>query len=205
MSKAASAAAAGDGAGATEAVAEGLGKLHPRITRLVQSGYLESMHHLRQRLMVDEWEGGGRQRAGRRGVADFEAQLAAGEHDGGGDGGGGGGGGGGGQGGGGGGEEGAPGQGGGGRSAPPLSWEQLTQLYEAPDPVKALEAVIPDPRLRMAARATLHRVLDERHEKVHDGATALAKELADSVARGPGDLLGGLVKLLPLPSFLQPK
>ncbi|KAG2436609.1 hypothetical protein HYH02_011544 [Chlamydomonas schloesseri] len=228
--KAAAAAAAGDGAGATEAMAEGISKLHPRITRLVQSGYLESLHHLRQRLMVDEWEGGGRQRAARRGVADFEAALAAGEHGEaaagvGGDGGhgagaaaGGAGSGGGGDGGGGeaGGEGGgseqpgtggtrAGGSGGSGRPAMPLTWEQLTRLYEAPDPARELEAVIADPRLRSAARATLQRVLDERHEKVHDAATALAKELADSVARSPGDLLGGLIKILPLPGFLKPK
>ncbi len=47
---------------------------HP--SRTPPAGYLESLHHLRQRIMMDEWEGGGRQRALRRAVADLEAQLA---------------------------------------------------------------------------------------------------------------------------------
>ena len=65
-----------------------------------------------------------------------------------------------------------------------------------------LEAIA-DERTRMLARATLQRVLDERYEKVHDGASQLAKELADSVASGPSNVLGALVGLLPLPSFLK--
>ncbi|KXZ49310.1 hypothetical protein GPECTOR_22g904 [Gonium pectorale] len=151
----------GNGRSATEAVAEGLSKLHPKITRLVQSGYLESLHHLRQRLMVDEWDGGGRQRALRRGVADFEQQCAD--------------------------------------KQCPLSWEELSQLYRDPTNLD----VIRDPRVRMAARATIQKTLDERHEKVRDGATHLAKELADGMTHGPGNLISGLWGLLPLPSFLK--
>ena len=37
---------------------------------------MESLHHLRQRMLVDEWEGGARERALQRGVADFEAACA---------------------------------------------------------------------------------------------------------------------------------
>ncbi|GLC35576.1 hypothetical protein PLESTM_000339300 [Pleodorina starrii] len=159
----AEAAATDEQPSATEAVAEGLSKLHPKITRLVHSGYLESLHHLRQRLMVDEWEGGGRQRALQRGVADFEAQCT---------------------------EKGLP-----------LSWEELSQLYKAPEDL----SVIRDPVLRSAARATLQRVLDERHEKVREGATQLAKELTDSVTHGPSNLISGLWGMLPLPSFLKGK
>ncbi|GIL75396.1 hypothetical protein Vretifemale_5198, partial [Volvox reticuliferus] len=127
------------------------------------TGYLESLHHLRQRLMVDEWEGGGRQRALQRGVAEFEAVCS---------------------------DKGLP-----------LSWEELSQLYKDPQNLD----VIRDPRVRSTARATLHRVLDERHEKVREGATQLAKELADVVTHGPGNLLSGLWGLLPLPGFLKGK
>ncbi|EFJ49673.1 hypothetical protein VOLCADRAFT_89632 [Volvox carteri f. nagariensis] len=150
----------------TEAVAEELSKLHPKIVRLVHSGYLESLHHLRQRLMVDEWEGGGRQRALQRGVAEFEGQWV--------------------------------------EKRVELGWEEweeLSQLYKDPENLE----VIRDPRVRSAARATLQRVLDERHEKVREAATHLAKELADGVANGPGNLISGLLGLLPLPGFLKGK
>ncbi len=63
--------------------------------------------------------------------------------------------------------------------------------------------VIRDPKLRSVARATLQRVLDERHEKVREGATELAKQLADGLTHGPGNLIAGLWGLLPLPAFLK--
>jgi hypothetical protein len=40
---------------------------------------------------------------------------------------------------------------------------------------------------------------------MREAATGLAKELADSVANSPGNLLSGLASLLPLPAFLKPK